>query len=58
MVADERDGWIERTVKEDEDLREEGWRRCEGLVESWKAMRGKAAFKPLGIEALGGKGMT
>ncbi|RAR10733.1 alpha/beta-hydrolase [Stemphylium lycopersici] len=36
IVADERDGWVERSVREQENISENSWRRCEALVESWK----------------------
>jgi carboxylesterase type B len=51
MVADERDGWVERTVGEHERLVENSWRRCEALVESWDTMRGKE-FSPFFIEPM------
>jgi hypothetical protein len=54
MVADERDGWVERTVAEDERLIETSWRRCEGLIASWEGQRGKC-FVPLDIKPLKGK---
>ena len=58
MVADERDGWVERTVKEQEWVMElESRERCELVRESWKGVEGKT-FAPLGIEALEGKSMV
>jgi hypothetical protein len=57
MVADERDGWVERTVAEDEKITELSWKRCETLVESWKDNRGKV-FSPLEIEPLQGKSVV
>ena len=57
MVADERAGWIERTVAENEKFMETTWRTCELLVESWKNQRGRS-FNPLGIDPLKGKKMT
>jgi hypothetical protein len=54
MVADERQGWIERTVAEDEKIMETTWRRCEALVASWEHMRGKPFF-PFAIDPLKGK---
>jgi hypothetical protein len=57
MVADERDGWVERTVAEDEKLTELSWKRCEALVESWKNHRGEV-FSPLDIEPLQGKSVV
>jgi hypothetical protein len=57
MVADERDGWVERTVAEHEKITELSWTRCEALVESWKEFRG-AEFSPLEIDPLKGKSMV
>lgn len=57
MVADERDGWTERTVAEDEKLTELNWKRCEQLWEAWKDQRGKW-FLPLKIEPLKNKKMV
>ncbi|KAI4684026.1 hypothetical protein J4E81_009189 [Alternaria sp. BMP 2799] len=51
MVADERDGWVERTVEEHEKVVDNSWRRCEALVESWYSMRGKH-FSPFQIEPM------
>lgn len=52
MVADEREGWVERSVKEDEKLHEESWKRLEELRESWKKMAGKH-FSPLKMKPMG-----
>jgi hypothetical protein len=57
MVADERDGWIERTVAEDEKITEKTWKSCEALVESWKSKKG-TQFAPMDIEPFQGKTMT
>lgn len=57
MVADERDGWVERTVREQEGIMELTAERCGLLLESWKGMEGRT-FAPLGIEALEGKSMV
>jgi hypothetical protein len=57
MVADERDGWVERTVAEDEKVTELSWKRCEALVESWKNFQGMQ-FSPLEIDPLKGKSMV
>ncbi|CAO2647459.1 Nn.00g083810.m01.CDS01 [Neocucurbitaria sp. VM-36] len=57
MVADERDGWIEKTVAENEKVLEYSWRRCESLWESWKEEKGKS-FLPLNIAPLEGKKLT
>lgn len=51
MVADERDGWVERSVAEDERMNERSWKRCEVLWEAWKGVEGKQ-FSPLKIEPL------
>jgi len=51
MVADERDGWVQRTVEEHEKVVDNSWRRCEALVESWDSMRGKH-FSPFQIEPM------
>jgi hypothetical protein len=53
LVADERAGWLERTVVENENIMEATWKRCEGLVDSWNDQRGKA-FSPMDIEPLKG----
>jgi hypothetical protein len=57
MVADERDGWLERTVAENEKITELSWNRCEALVESWTSYQGMD-FSPLEIDALKGKSMV
>jgi hypothetical protein len=57
MVADEREGWVERTVAENEKITELSWKRCELLVESWKDFKGKV-FSPLDIEPLKGKSVV
>lgn len=57
MVADERDGWVERSVKQVENDLEWGWKRCEELVRSWKEMKG-AAWGPLDLECLSGAKKT
>jgi hypothetical protein len=54
MVADERDGWVERTVGEHEKLVDNTWRRCEALFESWDSMRGKE-FSPFDIDPMKAK---
>ncbi|KAH7110545.1 Alpha/Beta hydrolase protein [Dendryphion nanum] len=54
IVADEREGWVERSVAEDERIMETSWRRCEALWESWKNVEGRP-FVPLKIEPLKGK---
>ncbi|KAL1794431.1 hypothetical protein ACET3X_007852 [Alternaria dauci] len=54
MVADERDGWVERTVSQHEKLVDNTWRRCEALYRSWDSMRGKE-FSPFGIEPMKAK---
>jgi hypothetical protein len=58
MVADEREGWVERTVDYHEKMVDWGWKRCEALWESWKAQEGRTDFKPMEIEPLKGKPMT
>ena len=50
-MADERDGWAERSVREQENISETSWSRCEALEESWKGMSGKV-FEPTEIEPL------
>jgi hypothetical protein len=57
MVADEREGWVERTVREHEGIVETSWRRCEALVRSWEGKKG-VGFSPLEIEPLSGKKMV
>ena len=54
MVADEREGWIERTVAAHESILETSWKRCEALVQSWEGQKG-VGFNPLAIEPLKGK---
>ncbi|KAF2734885.1 alpha/beta-hydrolase [Polyplosphaeria fusca] len=51
MIADEREGWIQRSAKQDENLCGRDWARCELLWESWKGMQGKW-FQPLKIEPM------
>lgn len=51
MVADERDGWIERSVKEDEEISGTSNKRFEELWDSWNDQKGKR-FLPLKIEPL------
>lgn len=58
MVADEREGWVERSVKEHEELVGWGWERCEVLWESWGVGKGRTGFRPMEIEGLRGRGMT
>lgn len=41
MLADEREGWVEKSVGEVEEELEWGYKRCEELVESWDGMRGR-----------------
>lgn len=57
MVADEREGWVERTVERHEEIMELSWERCEALLESWSGERG-STFAPLEIEPLKGKSMV
>lgn len=57
MVADERAGWVERTVAENERIMEWSWKRCEQLWESWAQKRGKP-FLPLKIAPLTMKKLT
>lgn len=57
MVADEREGWVERTVADHEKITETSWRACEALVASWQGQKGKT-FSPVDIEPLGGKSMV
>lgn len=57
MVADERDGWIEKPVAEHEKLMETSWKACEALVASWKDQMGKS-FSPVDIKPLKGKSMV
>lgn len=54
IVADEHEGWVERTVRQDEEITELSWTRCELLWESWETKRG-AAFYPMKIACLDGK---
>ena len=52
MVADEREGWVERRVDRVERDLEWGWGRSEALVESWGEMEGRG-WSPLDLECLG-----
>jgi hypothetical protein len=54
MVADEREGWVERTVAEHEKITEIIWRTCEVLIKSWNDKKG-THFLPLEIEPIVGK---
>ncbi|ORY15434.1 Alpha/Beta hydrolase protein [Clohesyomyces aquaticus] len=54
MVADERDGWVERSVAEEEKLNERSWTRCELLWDAWAGKKGEW-FLPLKIAPLEGK---
>jgi hypothetical protein len=57
MVADDRQGWIERTVAEHERIMETSWKRCDALVESWQNKK-DGSFRPLDIAFLKDKHMT
>ena len=57
MVADDRDGWVERSVAEDEKITELSWKRAEALWESWKGMEGKW-FSPIQIKPLEAKSVV
>jgi hypothetical protein len=54
IVADEREGWVERTVAQDEDLRELGWKRCEQLWNAWLPSVGDRYFMPSKFGAAAG----
>jgi carboxylesterase type B len=51
MVADERDGWVERNVKADEEISELSNKRVEELWDSWSDQKGKR-FLAMKIEPL------
>lgn len=57
MVADDREGWVEKTVTDYERVMETSWKRCEALIKSWESQRGRA-FSPLAISAFTGKNLT
>lgn len=57
MVADDRDGWVQRSVAENERIMEWSWKRCEMLWKSWENQIGKP-FLPLKIGPLEGKKLT
>jgi hypothetical protein len=57
MVVNEREGWVERTIKKHESIMETSWKRCKALVQSWEAKKG-VSFTPLDIEPLRGKKMV
>ncbi|KAJ4987018.1 carboxylesterase [Stagonosporopsis vannaccii] len=42
MVADDREGWVERAVQQVEKDLDWGWGRCEQLVKAWEGMRGRS----------------
>lgn len=46
MVADGREGWVERRVREDEEVREVSWGRCEELWDAWLPSVGAKYFSP------------
>ncbi|KAF2660803.1 alpha/beta-hydrolase [Lophiostoma macrostomum CBS 122681] len=46
IVADEREGWVERTVAQDEELRELGLKRVEQLWDAWLPSVGQKYFEP------------
>ena len=50
-VAELRDGWVERTVAEDERVTELSWKRVEKLYDAWSAAKG-SQFRPLSIDPL------
>jgi carboxylesterase type B len=53
MFADEREGWVEKSVGDAEKELEWGYRRCEELVGSWEGMKGED-WAPLDLECLRG----
>jgi hypothetical protein len=57
MVADEREGWVERTVAENERIMDITPKRFEALLTSWEDFKGKS-FAPMEIDPLEGKSMV
>jgi hypothetical protein len=53
MLADEREGWVEKRVEQVEEELEWGYGRCEELVRSWEGMRGED-WGTLDLECLRG----
>ncbi|KAJ4400723.1 hypothetical protein N0V91_008464 [Didymella pomorum] len=53
MLADEREGWVEKRVEQVEEELEWGYGRCEELVRSWEGMRGED-WGTLDLECLKG----
>lgn len=51
MVADEREGWVERSRQEDAKMADRDWDRCEKLWDAWADFRGKE-FLPMKIDPL------
>ncbi|KAF2878484.1 Alpha/Beta hydrolase protein [Massariosphaeria phaeospora] len=58
MVADDRDGWVERSMADDEKMNERNWKRREVLWESWKDYWQGKWFAVTEIEPLKGKKMV
>ncbi|KAF2203679.1 alpha/beta-hydrolase [Delitschia confertaspora ATCC 74209] len=52
MIANERDGWTERTKEEDERITERNWRRCERLWEAYSGFKGQDDFIPFKMKSL------
>ncbi|KAF2633495.1 alpha/beta-hydrolase [Macroventuria anomochaeta] len=53
MLADEREGWVEKSVNEVEGELEWGYGRCEELVRSWEGKKG-GEWAPLDLKCLKG----
>ncbi|CAI6303012.1 unnamed protein product [Periconia digitata] len=47
IVADDREGWVERSAEVCEEVMDLSWDRYERLIESWKGMGGVERFWPL-----------
>lgn len=57
MVADEREGWIERSAAEYERIMELSWKRIEDVAETWEKEKGRT-FNPMLIGPMKGKKLT
>lgn len=51
MVADEREGWIEKTMAEYEKMSRVEWKRLDSLWEAWSERNGKE-WMPMDVTAL------
>ncbi|KAF2183828.1 alpha/beta-hydrolase [Zopfia rhizophila CBS 207.26] len=52
IVADEKEGWVQRTREQDQEIGGRNWDRCEGC---WEAYAGNPYVRPLKIRPLVGR---